>query len=192
MGDRTSSPRARLPLVVLGVDPGTLVTGYGLVTRAAGGTCSLLTEGTIHNHPSRPFPERLRCIFDALATLIARYRPDEFAIESSYYGKNAQSALKLGQARGVSILAAALSEIPVSEYSPREVKQSVVGNGAASKQQVQYMVRSILRMDRRPMQLDASDAIAVALCHLQRSGMAARGTKTWKDFVTAHPGRVLS
>ncbi|HEX9006216.1 MAG TPA: crossover junction endodeoxyribonuclease RuvC, partial [Bacteroidota bacterium] len=144
----------RHPLVVLGVDPGTLVTGYAVVARGARGKETLVAAGTIRNGSSQPIPSRLRRIYDGLAALIAKHRPDEFAIESSFYGKNAQSALKLGQARGVSLLAAALADVAITEYSPREVKRSVVGNGAASKQQVQYMVRSILLIDERPLPLD--------------------------------------
>ncbi len=182
----------RRPLVVLGVDPGTLVTGYAVVARGNRGKETLVAAGTIRNQASQPIPWRLRRIYDGLTGLIARHRPDEFAIESSFYGKNAQSALKLGQARGVSILAAALAELAIAEYSPREVKQAVVGNGAASKQQVQYMVRSILLIDARPLPLDASDAIAVAVCHLHRCGGAGRRAGSWKDFTAAHPERVVS
>ena len=117
--------------------------------------------------------------------------PDEFAIESAFYGKNAQSALKLGHARGVSILAAVVNEIPTSEYSPREVKKAVVGNGAASKEQVQFMVKSLLRTADSTMILDASDAIAVALCHLHRLISPTARYKDWKSFIQAHPARVI-
>ncbi len=182
----------RPPLVVLGVDPGTLVTGYAVVARGAKGAERLVAAGTIRNQSSQPIAGRLRRIFDGLAAVIAKHRPDAFASESAFYGKNAQSALKLGQARGVSMLAAALADLPVTEYAPREVKQSVVGNGAATKQQVQYMVRSILQIDDRPLPLDASDAIAVAVCHLHRCKTAAHRSRSWKEFAAAHPERVVS
>ena len=134
---------------------------------------------------------RLKRIFEGLQALIAQYHPVQFALESAFYGKNAQSALKLGQARGVCLLAASLNGLPTGEYSPREVKLAVVGTGGASKQQVQYMVKSILHLDKSPMVLDASDAIAVALCHFHRSGSSKRPSSSWKAFVAQHPERLL-
>jgi crossover junction endodeoxyribonuclease RuvC len=150
----------------------------------------LLGCGTIKNSSDQSMPLRLKRIYSELRAVIDRYHPDEFAIESAFYGKNAQSALKLGHARGVAILAAVESEIPTTEYSPREVKKAVVGNGAASKEQVQYMVKSMLRLSSAKMLHDTSDAIAIAICHLNRLVTPTAKHKDWKSFILAHPGRV--
>lgn len=147
--------------------------------------------GTIKNGNESSMPLRLKRIYEELCAIIQKYHPDEFAIESAFYGKNAQSALKLGHARGVSILAAVVHEIPTSEYSPREVKRAVVGSGAASKEQVQYMVKSLLRTPDTKMVLDASDAIATAVCHLHRLTTPTIRHKDWKSFVHANPSRVV-
>lgn len=135
-------------------------------------------------------PLRLKTIYNDLCSVIETFHPDELAIESAFYGKNAQSALKLGHARGVAILAAVKSEIPTTEYSPREVKKAVVGNGAASKEQVQYMIKSMLHLSNARMLLDTSDAIAIAICHLHRLVTPTSKHKDWKSFITAHPERV--
>lgn len=177
-------------LVVLGLDPGTLVTGYGIVART-GERMTLIACGTITNAPELPMGIRLRCIFDGLSALIERHHPDQFAIESAFYGKNAQSALKLGHARGVSLLAAVRCGLPTAEYSPREVKKAVVGNGTASKEQVRFMVGSLLGVDRPAMDLDASDALAVAICHLHRMTTGTRPHRNWKSYVATHPERVV-
>jgi crossover junction endodeoxyribonuclease RuvC len=175
--------------VVLGVDPGTLVTGYGVVTRE-GAEIRFVSCGAIRNAAHRSMPLRLKEIYAGLCAVIRDHAPDEFAIESAFYGKNAQSALKLGHARGVAMLAAVEHEIPTSEYSPREVKKAVVGNGAASKEQVQYMVKSLLHISPSQMLHDASDALAVALCHLHRLERPSVKYHDWKSFVLANPDRV--
>lgn len=177
-------------LVVLGLDPGTLVTGYGIIARD-GERLALVTCGTITNPPDRPMGPRLRCIFDGLAALIERHHPDQCAIESAFYGKNAQSALKLGHARGVSLLAAVLGGLPAAEYAPREIKKAVVGNGNASKEQVRFMVGSLLGIARPAMDLDASDALAVAICHCHRVTPGTRPHRNWGSYVAAHPERVI-
>jgi len=175
--------------IVLGVDPGTLVTGYGLVARKASGV-SAVAYGTIRNAAAYSMPLRLQRIHTGLRELIEKHHPDEFAIESAFYGKNAQSALKLGHARGVSILAAVDQEIPTSEYSPREVKKAVVGSGTASKEQVRYMIMTMLSLEKDSLPLDASDALAVAICHLQRLARPAKPFRDWKSYIAAHPERV--
>ena len=188
-GDRHGRTAAGVPVIVLGIDPGTLATGYGFIAVTPEGV-KVLACGLIRNNSRHPMPLRLRHIYDELRVLIGRYRPSEFAIESAFYGKNAQSALKLGHARGVSILAAVQEGIPASEYSPREVKKAVVGNGNASKEQVQFMIRSLLRLPNNPMPADVSDALAVALCHLHRLTAPASRHRTWASYVAAHPERV--
>jgi crossover junction endodeoxyribonuclease RuvC len=177
-------------MIILGVDPGTIITGYGVIETRKG-VAKMLTCGAITNADRQPMPIRLKKIYDALRAIIRDYKPDEFAIETAFYGKNAQSALKLGQARGVAMLAAVTADLPVMEYSPREVKKAIVGNGTASKQQVQYMIQSILKLEKVPDKFDVTDALAVAVCHLHR--MSKPGNKTysgWKAFVTAHPEKV--
>lgn len=195
---RRSTDKRRPPIgtpdarVILGVDPGSLTTGYGVVMKDGTGKVRLIASGAIRNSPDHSIPERLHKIHCGLLDVIREFAPTEFAIESSFYGKNAQSALKLGQVRGVALLAAVISGLPCHEYTPREVKQSVVGNGAAGKYQVRYMVRSLLGLGDRPLVLDTSDAMAVALCHLNRKVSPRPGvSRTWKSYIDAHPEKVL-
>jgi len=176
-------------MIVLGVDPGTLITGYGVI-EALRGNIRFIAGDAIRNESSAPMPSRLREIYGRLWEVIKRYSPDEFAIETAFYGKNAQSALKLGHARGVAMLAAVNAQIPTSEYSPREVKKAIVGNGNASKQQVQFMILSLLHLEKAPKYYDTTDALAVALCHLHRVHHGVGRAITWKSFVAAHPDRV--
>ena len=188
-------------MIILGVDPGSLITGFGII-EVERGTFSVLTYNVVKNSGHDSMPIRLKRIYDRLCEIINQYHPDEFAIETVFYGKNAQSALKIGHARGVSILAAVNYEIPTTEYSPREIKKAVTGNGAASKQQVQFMVQTQLKLRETPKYFDASDALAVALCHSSRmvGGKAtSRRTqrtgsnthRTWSDFIHSHPERVV-
>ncbi len=183
-------------MIILGVDPGTLVTGYGVIEIDRGKT-SVLAFDVIVNRSDRSMPLRLKEIYSRLTEVIDKFHPDEFAIETAFYGRNAQSALKLGHARGVSMLAAVNNEIPTTEYSPREVKKSVAGNGAASKQQVKYMVKSMLGLRETPKLFDATDALAVALCHRHRiartrtNAKASIRQKGWASYVKEHPDRVL-
>jgi crossover junction endodeoxyribonuclease RuvC len=176
--------------VVLGLDPGTLSTGYGVVARTAG-RLTLVDCGSIRNDAASPMASRLRRIHGGIIDVIDRHHPDQFAIESAFYGKNAQSALKLGHARGVAMLAAVERDLGVTEYSPREVKKAVTGNGTASKGQVRFMVRSILSLDDAPMGLDASDAVAIALCHMHRLSGSSVKHRNWSSYVAAHPERVV-
>jgi crossover junction endodeoxyribonuclease RuvC len=177
------------PRTVLGIDPGTLVTGYGIVT-IRGPELRLLTCGTITNRSDIPMPLRLHKIYRELQALVHKYAPDEVAIESAFYGKNVQSALKLGHARGVSLLAAVEENLPTAEYSPREVKQAVAGKGNATKEQVRFMVRAILAAPAPTMLLDASDALAVAICHCHRAGTPRKRHRDWKSFIEAYPERI--
>ena len=186
-------------MIILGVDPGTLITGYGVIEER-NGKFKVLAYDVVKNRSEQSMPIRLRAIYSTLCRVIERYHPDEFAIETAFYGKNAQSAMKLGHARGVSILAAVNAEIPTSEYSPREVKRAVVGSGAASKDQVSYMIQSILNLKTPPKYYDATDALAVALCHCHKSAKPRRSRKgvaesgqsprTWQSYVQAHPEKI--
>jgi crossover junction endodeoxyribonuclease RuvC len=176
-------------IIVLGVDPGTLITGYGVVVRQ-GNTVRMVDCGSIKNNGESSMPLRLKNIHSELCDVINRHHPDEFAIESAFYGKNAQSALKLGHARGVSILAAVKQDIPTTEYSPREVKRAIVGNGAASKEQVAFMVKSLLGLTNARMLHDTSDALAIAICHAQRMTTPTAKHKDWKSYIEAHPEKI--
>jgi len=147
---------------ILGIDPGSLITGYGVID-VDGPRNSYVTSGCLRL-PAGPLPERLRLIFVELSEIMALHRPDEMAIEAVFMHRNADSALKLGQARGAAICAGVVRDLPVAEYSPRQVKQSVVGKGGATKFQVQHMVKVLLKLAGDP-QADAADALAVALCH---------------------------
>ncbi len=152
-------------VVVLGIDPGTAVTGYGVVERTGPGAVTLRECGVIETSAGRPLFERIRDIYDATAALIERHGPVAVSVEEVFQGKNAQSALKLGHARGAILLAAAHARIAVAEYAPSEIKKAVVGNGNATKDQVGYMVQQQLRLRSAPTPADAADGVAAALCH---------------------------
>lgn len=174
---------------ILGVDPGTLVTGFGVID-FEGGALTLVEYGVVKMKPAMSLPIRLRTIYNGLVDIIERTAPDEFAIESAFYSKNVQSTLKLGHARGVSMLAAVLHEIPTSEYTPREVKLAVTGNGGATKEQVEYMVVAMLKMKTQGEPLDATDALAIAICHGNRQNRPQGSAKNWKQFLVDNPDRV--
>ena len=153
---------------VLGVDPGSACTGYGIVS-ARGGDVRYIASGTVVPSKTASRHEKLRQIHLAIADVIAAHTPDQFAIENVFYHKNPRSTLVLGEARGAAILAAALADLPVFEYSPREIKLSVTGNGGAHKSQVTYMLEKILSLEDAIKSADESDALAVALCHAART-----------------------
>jgi crossover junction endodeoxyribonuclease RuvC len=151
--------------VVLGVDPGTIHTGYGIVTQVQGHLMAL-DWGVISPRPSLSLPEKLHAIHTALQAHIATHHPDTMAVEALFFAKNVRSAVTLAHARGVALLTAAGAGLQVAEYSPLEVKQAVVGYGRAQKRQVQVMVKVLLNLAEPPADEDAADALAVALCHL--------------------------
>jgi len=178
-------------MIILGVDPGTNLTGFGII-KLDGNSFSLIKNGIIKLHPKNSHSQKLVIIYDEITRLINLYKPDEFAIETAFYDKNVQSVMKIGYARGAAILAAAHRKIPLNEYSPREIKKSVVGKGAASKEQVLYMIRTLLSIREKKMKYDESDALAVALCHAFRMGGKKSRGKSWKSFVEQYPERVIS
>ncbi len=186
---RTSS------IVILGVDPGTLITGYGLIEVNAERS-SLVSYDIIQNSPDSSMPQRLKMIYTTLCDVIKKHKPNEVAVETAFYGKNVQSALKLGQARGVSMLAAVVNQLPLAEYTPREIKKSITGNGGATKQQVQYMVKSYLRLRTVPKHFDMTDALAIALCHSFRLHqplvIKSNKPKTWEQYIRMFPERVVN
>lgn len=177
-------------MVIIGLDPGTIVTGYGII-KYQSSSLERISSGVIKLSASKSLSQKLGIIYDELFRIIKLYKPDEFAIETAFYGKNVQSAMKIGYARGVLILSAVHNKIPVSEYSPREIKKSVVGRGAASKEQVNFMVKTLLNLKSAKMQLDESDALATALCHAFRLKSPVKKSKNWKSFVEAFPERVI-
>jgi crossover junction endodeoxyribonuclease RuvC len=178
-------------MTILGVDPGTLTTGYGIIKVGRGKT-EVLQCDAIKNDHTDAMPIRLKRIFQTLSQVMDENQPDVLAIETAFYGKNAQSTLKLGHARGVIMLAAVVRDIPTFEYSPREIKKALVGHGNASKQQVQYMITSILKLKKLPKGFDTTDALAVAMCHLQRSLQPTQKYTSWKSFLAVHPEKIVS
>lgn len=159
---------------VLGIDCGGEYTGYGVVELLVGGKLCCVTCGAIKLSPRDPLPLRLSYIYNQLGAVIAEHQPQEVAIEDVFYALNAKSALKLGQVRGVAMLAAASAGLEVAEYSPLTIKSSVVGYGRAEKEQVQQMVARLLDLSTPPKPLDVSDALAIAICHLHTAGTLKR------------------
>jgi len=151
---------------VLGIDCGGEYTGYGVVEMRSGGRLVCLSCGAIKLSPREPLARRLARIYDELGVLIIEHHPDEVAIEGIFYALNVKSALKLGQVRGVALLAAATQKLPVAEYAPLKIKSSVVGYGLAKKEQVQFMVARLLELTEVPQPADAADALAIAICHI--------------------------
>ena len=177
---------------IFGIDPGSHRTGYGCVERL-GSRHALVICGSLSGPAHASFPDKLNAIHDGLATLLTRHRPDCVAIEDIFHARNVRSALKLGEARGVALLAAAEAGLPVVEYAPAVIKRAIVGYGRAEKQQVQQMVKLLLGLDAPPTPHDVADALAVALCHLQSSSgtIAERvrlerkpksSLRSWRDY----------
>jgi crossover junction endodeoxyribonuclease RuvC len=177
--------------IILGIDPGTNVMGYGLIL-VEGNKYSLLQFGVIHLKKYIGHELKLKKIFERITGLIDEFNPDAVALEAPFYGENVQSMLKLGRAQGVAMAAALAREIPIAEYSPKKVKQSVTGNGNASKVQVAEMLKTLLNIKEIPKLLDATDALAVAICHHFHDGrLQTRGrTAGWKSFLEENPGRI--
>jgi crossover junction endodeoxyribonuclease RuvC len=155
---------------VLGIDPGTLTTGYGIVSEENHKLFHVVSGG-ISPSAKQPFPKRLGRIYDELEKIIAKFRPHAVVVEDLFVSTNIKAALKLGHARGVAILAAVNAGLPVFEYAPAEIKQAVVGTGKADKKQVQMMVKSLLELPKAPHPADAADALAAAICHIHSSRM---------------------
>jgi crossover junction endodeoxyribonuclease RuvC len=153
-------------VIVLGIDPGTALTGYGVVRGEAFGALALVECGVIRTSARDRLPVRLREIYDDVRGLIERHKPDALAVEDVFYSRNVRTTVVLGHARGVVLLAGEQASLPVHEYPPAEIKKSVVGTGAATKEQVQFMVTRLLRLRAAPQPSDAADAAAVALAHI--------------------------
>ena len=178
--------------LIMGVDPGTQVTGYGLIL-TDGITMELVAIGCIRTEKFDDHYDRLQCIFDRILEIIIAYKPQILAIEAPFFGKNVQSMLKLGRAQGMAIAAALSQKIPVQEYSPKKIKQSITGNGNAAKEQVAAMLGHILKTDALPKQLDATDGLAVAVCHhFSNFGLSGSSKKVsgWSASIKDNPNRV--
>lgn len=179
--------------IIIGIDPGTNVMGYGILG-VKGKTPSMIAMGVIELSKFESHYLRLSRIFERVTMLVEQYLPDEMAIEAPFFGKNVQSMLKLGRAQGVAMAAALARDVPIAEYEPRKIKMAITGNGAASKEQVQEMLRRILNIPRENLlpQLDATDALAAALCHFYESSRPQidKGCRSWKEFIAKNPDKV--
>lgn len=175
--------------IILGLDPGTSVMGYGLI-KVKKPQITLIQFGVIHLKKYDSHELKLKKIFERVLSLINDYHPDEVALEAPFFGKNIQSMLKLGRAQGVAMAAALSREIPITEYAPKKVKQSVTGNGNASKEQVAAMLKTLLKFNETPKLLDATDALAVALCHHFQGGKQEKSFKSWGAFLSENPKRI--
>jgi crossover junction endodeoxyribonuclease RuvC len=178
--------------IILGLDPGTTIMGYGIIS-IKGTKLALIQYGVIHLSKYEGHELKLKKIFERVLNLVDEYHPDEVALEAPFYGKNIQSMLKLGRAQGVAMAAALFREIPITEYAPKKVKQSVTGNGNASKEQVAKMLMTLLGIKELPKLLDATDALAVAVCQHFQKGVtdsgAKKGSSSWKGFLKDNPER---
>lgn len=178
--------------IILGIDPGTTVMGFGIIS-VKGGKMHL---HAIHELVLKKYPNhetKLKYIFERTLALIDEYHPDEVALEAPFFGKNVQSMLKLGRAQGVAMAASLYRDIPITEYSPKKVKMAITGNGNASKEQVAAMLKNLLNMEEFPTKyLDASDGLAVAVCHHFNSGKMEKGNaySGWESFIKQNPDRV--
>jgi crossover junction endodeoxyribonuclease RuvC len=175
--------------IILGLDPGTNIMGYGLILIQKT-KINLLQYGVIHLSKYEGHELRLKKIFERVISLLEEFHPDEVALEAPFFGKNVQSMLKLGRAQGVAMAAALSREIPIVEYAPKKVKQSVTGNGNASKEQVAKMLMMLFAIRELPKLMDATDALAVAVCHHFQKGGPKIKSRSWEAFVKENPGKI--
>ncbi|MDE7375943.1 MAG: crossover junction endodeoxyribonuclease RuvC [Muribaculaceae bacterium] len=179
--------------VIIGIDPGTNVMGYGLIG-VRGKQPSMIAMGVIRLSKFESHYLRLARIYERVLGLVEEFLPDEMAIEAPFFGKNVQSMLKLGRAQGVAMAAALSRQVPITEYEPRKIKMAITGNGAASKEQVREMLRRMLSIPTEDLipELDSTDALAAALCHFYESQRPAVAKSTsWKDFIARHPDKLV-
>jgi crossover junction endodeoxyribonuclease RuvC len=177
--------------IILGIDPGTNIMGYGVIS-ASGNHIKLVAIGVLKLTKSDDHPLKLKNIFEKTLALIEQYKPDELAIEAPFFGKNVQSMLKLGRAQGVAMAAALHRSVPIFEYSPRKIKQSITGKGSASKEQVALMLERMMPTTGNQQYLDATDGLAVAVCHHFQKGKTVSGKQYtgWKSFIASNPNRI--
>jgi crossover junction endodeoxyribonuclease RuvC len=177
--------------IILGIDPGTTITGYGVI-KTDGRDPQLITIGAIDLSKIGDHYLKIKYIFERTVGIIDEFHPDELAIEAPFYGKNVQSMLKLGRAQGAAIAAALTRSLPIFEYAPRKIKMSITGRGAASKEQVASMLMKILKFGDMKLKLDATDGLAAALCHFYQtaSPVSEKSYNSWKEFMNKNPKRV--
>jgi len=177
-------------MIILGIDPGTSILGYGLIQEEEKNP-NLIYLGVIELYKIENHYDRLQKIFSRITQIIEYYQPDEVALEAPFFGKNVQSMLKLGRAQGVAMGAALNRNLPIFEYAPRKIKQAITGNGNASKEQVAGMLQKMFGIERLPSNLDATDGLAAAVCHYYNRGKPKSDSnyKSWKDFISKNPGR---
>lgn len=176
--------------IILGIDPGTILMGYGVI-KEVNKTPELITMGIIDLQKVDGHYLKLKMIFQRTLGLIESFAPDELAIEAPFFGKNVQSMLKLGRAQGVAIAAALSVQIPVFEYAPRKIKMAITGSGSASKEQVANLLKSMLGFDEIPKNLDATDGLAAAVCHCYQPKIEnQKNYRSWKDFINKNPQRI--
>jgi crossover junction endodeoxyribonuclease RuvC len=188
----TTPAKPLIDKVVLGIDPGTTIMGFGVI-RITGRQMTLLEMGVIRLEKIEDHHLKLQRIFQETLAIADKYHPDEFAIEAPFFGKNVQSMLKLGRAQGVAIAAALNRNLPIFEYSPKKIKMSITGSGNASKEQVAAMLQQLLKIKELPKYLDATDGLAAAVCHyFQNTGAGGKPEKkfgSWEAFLSNNPGR---
>lgn len=177
--------------IILGIDPGTNVMGYGLIA-IKGNQITLIQFGVVHLSKYPDHAIKLSKIFERISQIIEEYKPDEMAIEAPFFGENVQSMLKLGRAQGVAIAAAISKQVPIFEYAPKKIKLSVTGNGNASKEQVAAMLSKLLHFKEIPKLLDATDALGAALCHYFHKGETKKSKGGWASFIKENPDKVKS
>ena len=193
---KLSTPLQNSAKIILGIDPGTVVMGHGIIS-VKGNKIELLEMGVLKLGKTEDVYKRLQLIHKRVMSLIEAYHPTSFAIEAPFFGKNVQSMLKLGRAQGVAIAAAMQKGLLVTEYSPKKVKQSITGNGNASKEQVLMMLQQMIGFKESPKFLDATEALAVAVCHsFQENGLSSTKSKkksagTWEAFIKEQPQRII-
>ena len=177
--------------IILGIDPGTTIMGYGLI-QIKGKKMELLQMGVLHLSKLSSHELKLKRIFERTLAMIDEYKPDELAVEAPFFGKNVQSMLKLGRAQGVAMAAGLYRDIPIFEYSPKKIKKSITGNGNASKEQVAAMLKSLLTIKEMPKHLDATDGLAAAVCHFFQGDTAEKGKSYtgWEAFVKNNPDKL--
>jgi len=181
--------------IILGIDPGTTIMGYGLLRSKSANTAYLLALGVLELHKYDDHYTKLKVIFDRVISLIDHYGVTELAIEAPFYGKNVQSMLKLGRAQGTAIAAALSRSLNIYEYAPRKIKMAITGQGNASKEQVAALLQKMFAITEMPSNLDATDGLAAAVCHFYQkehspSSSVNHTAKSWKEFIGNHPKRI--
>ena len=177
--------------IILGIDPGTTIMGYGLI-HIKGNKMELIQMGVLHLSKLSSHELKLKRIFERTLQLVDEYKPDELAVEAPFFGKNVQSMLKLGRAQGVAMSAALYRDIPIFEYAPKKIKMAITGKGTASKEQVAAMLKSLLNIKEMPKHLDATDGLAAAVCHFFQRNPSGTGKKYtgWGSFLKDNPDKL--